>query len=201
MSVRPASFDNLVRLMGRFPSLGPKSAARIALWLLRQPPEAAAALATAITDLRSNVRRCETCFIYAEGPECGICSDAQRDRATLCVVEDTVDAWRLESTGRFTGLYHVLGGALSPLDRIGVDELTIAALERRVKKAGSGFKEIILATDFDTEGNATAAYIADSLQGSGVRVTRLAYGLPVGGELEYSDDATLTHALSGRREV
>lgn len=127
--------------------------------------------------------------------------DSSRDRSVICVVEETPDAWRIESTRRYKGLYHVLGGVLSPLDGVSIDDLTIGALVSRVRTAATKVDEVILATDFDTEGNATASYTAECLSNAGARVTRLAFGLPAGGELAYTNEATIAHAMDGRREI
>ncbi|MEK8023243.1 MAG: recombination mediator RecR [Candidatus Hydrogenedentota bacterium] len=197
--MRPPAFERLVDALSRFPSIGPKTAARIALWLLNQPPEASERIARAITEARQTIRRCRICFQYAEDELCPVCADPARDKSILCVVEEAVDVWSFERTGRYRGTYHVLGGAISPLDGIGPDELTVQALLERVADPAQGIAEVILATDPDTEGNATALFIADHLPRSRVKVSRLAHGLPVGGELAYSDDATLAEALAGRR--
>lgn len=196
--IRPASFDRLVDAIGRFPSIGPKTATRIALWLLRKPPAVAEEIATALVEARRAIKKCSICFQYSESDLCPVCSDHQRDRSTICVVEEAIDVWSFERTGRYRGVYHVLGGAISPLDGIGPDTLTIPALFERMHDPA--LKEVILATDPDTEGNATALYIAAE-SGSKVKFTRLAHGLPVGGELAYSDEATLTEALMGRRTL
>lgn len=201
MKNRPAAFEELVNAIARFPSIGRKSAARIGIWLLKQPRERVEEIADALVKARTSLGPCKKCFLYCEAGECGVCGDSSRDRSLLCVVAETEDAWRIESTGEYRGLYHVLGGLLSPLDGVGVEDLTIGALLARVGAAEGGIREVILATDFDTEGNATAAYIGDVLTRRNTRVTRLAYGLPVGAELSYSDDATLAHALHGRRQI
>lgn len=201
MNNRPTSFTTLVEAIAKFPSIGPKSATRIALWLLRRPPEVSNEIAVAITKARATIRSCQTCHQLAEEIECPVCADGSRDRTKICVVEDTVDAWSIEETGDFAGLYHVLGGVLSPLDGIGIDELNIESLIARVKSSDNQVEEIILATDFDTEGNATSSYIAECFENTSIKITRLAYGLPAGGELSHSSHATLTHALAGRREL
>ncbi len=200
MPIRPPAFDRLVESIARLPGIGPRSATRMALWLLDRPSSVAEEIARSLVQDRAAIRRCGACGQYSEEETCAICSDPGRDRSLLCVVEEAVDVWSFERTGRYKGLYHVLGGALSPLDGIGPDELAIAPLLERVRDAHLPFEEIILATDPDTEGNATAYYIADLLKGLPQRVSRLAHGLPVGGELAYSDEATLGEALKGRRD-
>lgn len=201
MSIRPESFDRLSDAIARFPSIGKRTASRIALWLLKQPPATAGEIALAISEGRKLLHQCEICYLHTENSPCVVCSSTQRDRTQLCVVAETADAWRIEETGRFQGLYHVLGGLLSPLDGIGLEELTIEPLLRRVKRSEEAIGEVILATDFDTEGNATAAFLSEALGSSDVRVSRLAFGLPVGAELLHSDDATLAHAFSGRTQI
>lgn len=199
MSIRPPSFDRLVDAISRFPSIGPKSAARIALWLLNKPASVSEEIAHALIEARRAIKRCVTCFQYSEADECPVCADSSRDRSIICVVEEAIDVWSFERTGRFRGVYHVLGGAISPLDGIGPDQLSIRPLFDRLRDPG--VKEAILATDPDTEGNATALYIAGNSNFQHVKFTRLAHGLPVGGELAYSDEATLAEALAGRKAL
>lgn len=201
MTIRPASFDRLVDAIAQFPTIGPKTATRIALWLLNKPEAVSAEIARMLVEARKTIRRCRVCHQYADAELCPVCSDSQRDRSLLCVVEEAVDVWSFERTGRFRGIYHVLGGAISPLDGVGPDDLSIPSLLARLRAPESQVREIILATDPDTEGNATALYLADLLASSGIKVSRLAHGIPVGGELAYSDDATLAEALMGRRTV
>lgn len=201
MAIRPKAFDELVASIARLPGIGPKSAARVALWLLAQPASTAQSIAGALTESRERIRPCDECRIYSEGSLCPVCGDAQRDRAIVCVVEESVDAWRIEETGCYRGLYHVLGGVLSPLDGVGIEDLEIASLVGRLQRPDRTMQEVILATDFDTEGNATALYLAEILARLGLKTTRPAYGLPAGGELAYSNDTTLIHALSGRQPV
>jgi recombination protein RecR len=201
MTIRPASFDRLVDAIAQFPTIGPKTATRIALWLLNKPETVSTEIARMLVEARRTIRRCRICHQYTDAELCPVCSDPQRDRSLLCVVEEAVDVWSFERTGRFRGIYHVLGGAISPLDGVGPNDLSIPSLLERVRGSDSSVREVILATDPDTEGNATALYLADVLSSTGVKVSRLAHGIPVGGELAYSDDATLAEALMGRRPV
>lgn len=200
MSGRPPAFEKLVAALARFPTIGPKTAGRIALWLLDQPPAVSEEIASSLLAARQAIRRCRVCHQYAETELCPVCSDPGRDRSIILVVEEAVDAWSFERTRRHHGLYHVLGGALSPLDGVGPEDLFVDALVDRVVEgieAGT-LKEVVLATDPDTEGVATAGYVAERLAGTGVRLTRLARGLPIGADLAHSDEATLGEALAGR---
>jgi recombination protein RecR len=189
----------LIDELGRLPGIGPKSAQRIAFHLLKLPPQDAARLATAITEAKAKVRFCERCWNVAEGSECGICADDQRDTTMLCVVEEARDIVALEKTGEFRGRYHVLLGAISPIDGIGPEQLKVRELLLRLEP--EGVQEVILCTNPNIEGEATALYLARLLAPLGVKVTRLASGLPVGGDLEYADELTLGRALEGRREI
>jgi len=189
----------LIDELGRLPGIGPKSAQRIAFHLLKLPPQDAARLANAITEAKAKVRFCERCWNVAEGPECGICADDQRDTTVICVVEEARDIVALEKTGEFRGRYHVLLGAISPIDGIGPEELKVRELLLRLEP--EGVQEVILCTNPNIEGEATALYLARLLGPLGVKVTRLASGLPVGGDLEYADELTLGRALEGRREM
>ncbi len=189
----------LIDELGRLPGIGPKSAQRIAFHLLKLPPEDAARLAQAITEAKTRVRFCERCWNVSEGTECGICADDGRDHTVVCVVEEARDIVALEKTGEFRGRYHVLLGAISPIDGIGPDQLKIKEL--LVRLAPEGIEEVILCTNPNVEGEATALYLARLLKPLGPRITRLASGLPVGGDLEYADELTLGRALEGRREV
>jgi recombination protein RecR len=192
------SVDNLVAQLTRLPGIGSRTAQRLAFHLLSTQKEEALALAGAIADVKERVRFCRECGNLTEDELCGICLDPRRDRTVVCVVEQPVDVISLERTHEYRGLYHVLGGALSPLDGIDPDDLRMDELFRRVES--DGVVEVVLATNPNTTGEATASFIADRLR-SRVRVTRLASGLPVGGDLEYADEITLGRALSGRREV
>jgi recombination protein RecR len=192
------SVDNLIAQLARLPGVGQRTAQRLAFHLLKASPEEAGALADAIREVKEKIGFCERCFNLAEGPLCTICADARRDQSVICVVEDPSDVVALERTHEFRGLYHVLGGALSPIDGVDPEHLRIAELLARID--GHAVSEVLLATNPTMTGEATAAYIADRLRGR-VRLTRLASGLPVGGDLEYADEVTLGRALAGRREL
>jgi recombination protein RecR len=190
--------ENLVAQLTRLPGIGTRTAHRLAFHLLRAPKDEAGALAGAIAEVKERVRFCNECGNLTEDEVCGICRDERRDRTVICVVEQPVDLFSLERTHEFRGLYHVLGGALSPIDGVEPGDLRIDELVQRVER--NGVAEVVLATNPNMTGEATAAYLADKLRGR-VRVTRLASGLPVGGDLEYADEVTLGRALSGRREM
>ena len=192
--VEPVS--RLVDEFSRLPGIGPKTAQRLTYHLLRMPAEQAKALAEAIVQVKDKVRLCSVCYNVTESDPCEVCSSAGRDRSIICVVEEPLDVLALERTGSYIGLYHVLHGALSPVDGIGPGELKIDALVKRVQ--AGGVQEVILATNPNVEGEATATYISRLLAPKGVKLTRLARGLPVGGDLEYADDVTLKRALEGR---
>jgi len=190
--------DNLVAQLTRLPGIGTRTAQRLTFHLLSVPPEEANALAIAITDAKERVRFCRECGNLTEEEVCAVCLDPRRDRSIVCVVEQPVDVVSLERTHEYRGLYHVLGGSLSPLDGVDPSDLRIGQLLHRVEQGG--IEEVVLATNPNMTGEATAAYLADRLRDR-VRVTRLASGLPVGGDLEYADEVTLGRALSGRRPV
>ena len=190
--------DNLVAQLSRLPGVGQRTAQRLAFHLLSAPKQEALALATAIEEVKERVRFCSECGNLTEEERCSICTDARRDRSVVCVVEQPVDVISIERTHEYRGLYHVLGGSLSPLDGVEPEHLRIDELLRRVGAGGIG--EVVLATNPNMTGEATAAYVADRLRDR-VRVTRLASGLPVGGDLEYADEVTLGRALAGRREL
>jgi len=190
--------DNLVAQLTRLPGVGTRTAQRLAFHLLRADKDEALALATAIEEVKERVRFCRECGNLTEDEVCGICLDARRDRTVVCVVEQPADLISIERTAEYRGLYHVLGGALSPLDGVEPEHLRIDELLARVSR--NGVTEVVLATNPNMTGEATAAYLADRLRGR-VRVTRLASGLPVGGDLEYADEVTLGRALAGRREM
>ena len=194
----PESVQRLVEAFSRLPGIGPKTASRLTYHLLRQPPDEANSLADAVRDLKAKTRLCEVCFNITEASPCLICKSDERDRAILCVVEEPLDVLAMERTRDFGGLYHVLHGAISPMDGIGPEDLKIRELIARVQ-TGS-VREVILATNPSLEGENTAMYLHKKLAPS-VKVTRLARGLPVGGDLEYADEVTLSHALEGRREM
>ena len=190
--------DNLVAQLTKLPGVGQRTAQRLAFHLLSRSKDEALALATAIEDVKERVRFCSECGNLTEDELCGICTDARRDHTTICVVEQPADLVSLERTHEYRGLYHVLGGSLSPLDGVEPEHLRIDELLRRVER--NGVQEVVLATNPNMTGEATAAFLADRLRGQ-VRVTRLASGLPVGGDLEYADEVTLGRALAGRREM
>ena len=190
--------ENLVSQLTRLPGVGTRTAQRLAFHLLRVSKDEAGALAEAIGEVKERVRFCDECGNLTEEAVCEICRDARRDRALVCVVEQPADLISLERTAEYRGLYHVLGGALSPIDGVEPEHLRIDELLRRVDR--NGIQEVVLATNPNMTGEATAAYLADRLRGR-VRVTRLASGLPVGGDLEYADEVTLGRALTGRRDM
>jgi len=191
--------QTLIDELGRLPGVGPKSAQRIAFHLLKIPAEDVARLATAIAEAKARVRFCARCWNVAEDELCPICSDDRRDPSLLCVVEESRDIVAVEKTGEFRGRYHVLLGAMNPLEGIGPEQLKIKELFARIEP--EGVQEVILCTNPNTEGEVTAMYIARMMKPLGVKVTRIASGLPVGGDLEYADELTLGRALEGRRDV
>lgn len=194
------SLRRLIDELGKLPGVGPKSAQRIAFYLLKVPTEDATRLAQAIVDLKENTQLCPICFNVAETDSlCPICLDGRRSTATLCVVEDPRDIVAVERTGQFHGRYHVLHGALNPLEGVGPDQLKVRELLARLEP--EGVEEVILCTNPNLEGEATALYLAKLLTPLGLKVTRIASGLPVGGDLEYADELTLGRALEGRRTV
>ncbi|HWB69892.1 MAG TPA: recombination mediator RecR [Solirubrobacterales bacterium] len=194
----PAPLARLVVELSRLPGIGQRTAQRLAFHLLRAEDGEAEALAAAIQEVKEKVGLCEECFNLSEGPRCRICTDATRDRSLICVVEEPADVIPIERTHEYRGLYHVLGGALSPIDGIDPEDLKIDELMERV--AGGEVREVVLATNPTTTGEATALHIADRLRGS-VAVTRLASGLPVGADLEHADEVTLGKALAGRQSL
>lgn len=189
----------LIEEFGRLPGIGPKSASRLAYHLLRAPREQALGLAEAILEVKERITLCSQCFNITESDPCELCRDAARDRGLICVVEEPLDALALERTGEYRGLYHILHGAISPVDGIGPDKLRIRELLERVDRDRP--QEVILATNPNIEGDATAMYIARQLVPKGVSISRPASGLPVGGDLEYADEVTLGRALVGRRAL
>ena len=191
--------QDLIDELGRLPGVGPKSAQRIAFHLLKVEPADAERLARAIHEVKAKVHFCKVCFNVAEGELCRICRDPRRDPSLVCVVEEPRDLVAVERTQEFKGRYHVLGGAISPIEGIGPDDLRIRELLRRLES--EGVREVILATNPNIEGEATAMYLARLLKPLVAKVTRIASGLPVGGDLEYADELTLGRALEGRREV
>ncbi len=195
----PAPLANLINELSKLPGIGAKSASRLAYGILRKPEGEAEALAEAILDVRRRIIRCSVCNTLTDADPCAICSDERRDRSLLCVVEEAWNIPTVEASRDFRGVYHVLLGTLSPLKGVGPDEIDVAGVVRRV--AAGGFREVILATNPNVEGEATAMYVAQQLHPHGVRVTRLGFGLPVGGDLEYADQVTMAKALEGRREI
>jgi recombination protein RecR len=195
----PRALANLIYELEKLPGVGPKTAQRLALHLLRASGDDAAALVAAISEVKQKIRDCRICFNYTDEEICGVCADANRDEGVLCVVGDARDLLAMERAGGFRGRYHVLGGLISPMDGIGPESLRIAELIARVKEGK--VREVILATNPTVEGDATALYIAGLLKPLGVKATRIALGLPVGGDLDYADDVTITRAVEGRTEI
>ena len=190
----------LIDEFSRLPGIGPKTASRLAFYLLRAPEEQAQSLADALRELRQRTTFCSVCFNITENDPCLICTDEKRERSVICVVEEPLDVIAIERTRDYRGLYHVLHGTIAPVEGIGPDELRIAELVRRLEGAPA-VQEVIIATNPNMEGEATAMYIARQMEGRGVRVTRLARGLPMGGDLEYADELTLSRALAGRQVI
>ncbi|GAA0913704.1 recombination mediator RecR [Virgisporangium aurantiacum] len=193
------AIQDLIDELGRLPGVGPKSAQRIAFYVLSADPVDVKRLSMALQRVKDQVRFCTTCFNVAESEQCRICRDPRRHDEAICVVEEPKDVVAIEKTGEFRGRYHVLGGAINPLEGIGPDNLRIRELMTRLQSGE--IKELILATDPNTEGEATATYLALMVKPMGLRVTRLASGLPVGGDLEYADEITLGRAFEGRRQI
>ena len=201
-SLRPPSalarpLARLIDELSKLPGVGPKTAQRLAYHILRAPAMDAEALAAAVRSVKTDLRYCGICFNIAEADPCAVCSSDERERRVVCVVEEPLDVLAVERTGQFKGVYHVLHGAISPVNGVRPDDLRIAELASRVRSGG--VDEVILATNPNLEGEATAMYIAQLLAGSSARVTRLARGLPMGGDLEYADEVTVSRALEGRR--
>ncbi|MHB1313245.1 MAG: recombination mediator RecR [Gemmatimonadaceae bacterium] len=194
-----SAIDDLVTELSRLPTIGRKSALRLTYHLLKQPAEQSYRLAQALTTLAEKVKPCTRCFNLTEQPLCAICADPRRDQSLVCVVEEASDIGAIERSSEYRGAYHVLGGRLAPIDGIGPDDLTIAALVTRV--AAGGIREVILATNAKLEGEATALYIQQQLAHTGVVMSRIARGLPVGGDLEYADGVTIAQSLSSRRTL
>lgn len=199
MRAVPEPVSRLIDEFSRLPGIGPKTASRLTFYLLRSPEEQSRSLAEAIQQLRERIILCSVCFNITETDPCGICQDMSRDRSLICVVEEPLDVLAIERTGEYHGLYHVLHGAISPMDGIGPEEIRARELLERLKSGQ--VSEVLLATNPNLEGEATAMYLARQIAPLGIRVTRLARGLPVGGDLEYADIVTLTQALEGRREI
>ena len=192
----------LIEALARLPGIGPKTAQRLTYHILRAPEAEARTLAAALIAIREEVGYCESCFNFSTGPLCPICADASRDESRVCVVEEPLDVLAIERTGAFRGRYHVLHGAISPMDGIGPDRLRVRELLDRAAdrcRLGEPYEEVVLATNPTLEGEATAMYLAERLQGDVTSITRIARGIPVGGDLEYADEVTLVRAMQGRR--
>lgn len=194
-----SAIDDLVTELSRLPTIGRKSAMRLTYFLLRQPTDQAKRLAAALVALGEKIRPCDECGNLTEISPCALCADPRRDRSVICVVEEASDIPAIERTGEFRGLYHVLGGRLAPLDGVGPDDLAVGGLLRRV--TAGGVAEVIVATNPKLEGEATALYLQEQLREAGVVVSRLARGLPIGGDLEYADGVTIVQALAARRAM
>lgn len=194
----PRALDDLIEAFSSLPGIGRKSAARLAFFLLKRPVEDSRDIAQRIVNARESLKPCKICGNLADSAKCDICGDNSRDSSLICVVEEPSDVTAIESTGEYRGLYHVLGGALSPLDGVGPDDLNISSLKKRI---GEGPVEIILATNPTTEGEATASYLLSILSGKNIKLTRIARGLPAGGSLEYADKNTLARALENRTKL
>src|SRR5262245_4344019 len=199
MAYYPEPVARLIELLQRLPGIGPKTAQRLTFFLLKQPADQVAGLADSLTQLKALIVHCSVCFNVTQENPCRICGDPRRDSRVLCVVEEPNDLLALEKTGEFRGRYHVLLGALSPLDGIGPEDLKVRELLTRLER--EPVEEIILATNPSVEGEATAIYLAKLLKPFALRITRIARGLPVGGDLEYADEVTLSKALEGRRDM
>lgn len=199
MGYNAAPLEKLIEEFGKFPGIGRKGATRMAYQVLSMSDEDAAALASAIQNAHTKLHRCRICQNYTEAEICPICASAKRDTSVICVVADPKDVVAMERSREYQGLYHVLHGVISPMNHVGPDDLHIKSLVERV--AAGGIHEVIMATNPDTEGEATAMYLSRLIRPFGVKVTRLAYGIPVGSHLEYADDATLMRALEGRQEM
>jgi recombination protein RecR len=195
----PEALERLVQEFSRLPGVGPKTAQRLAFHVLRVDRQRAESLAQAVLDVKERIGYCSRCYNIAEGELCSICASARRDRSLLCVVESALDLIAIEKTAEFQGLYHVLHGVISPIDGVGPDQIHVPQLLERVRD--EGISEVIIATNADIEGEATAVYLHRALSPLGVTVSRPAHGLPVGGDLEYADELTLARALSGRRSL
>jgi recombination protein RecR len=200
MDTTPRAVTQLIEEFHRLPGIGPKTAQRLTFYLLRAPKEQAEALAKALTLLKERIVTCSVCSNIAEEDPCAICRDESRDQSMICVVEEPLDVLAIERTREYHGLYHVLHGAISPVEGIGPEDLRIQELLDRLQRNGS-VREVVLATNPNLEGEATAMYLERLIKPLGIRLTRLARGLPVGGDLEYADEVTLTRALEGRREM
>lgn len=198
--ILPKSIDRLTEQLSRLPGIGPKSASRLTFSLLSRPKEITKELSEAIAGLKEGLKNCPNCYLITDQDLCVICGDAKRDQSVLCVVEESLDVVAIESSHGFRGFYHVLGGVISPIDGIGPDQLSIKELISRVKKS-KDLREIIIATNPSLEGEATSLYISEQLKSLPIKISRIARGLPSGGDLEYADEITLQRALEGRQVV
>jgi recombination protein RecR len=197
----PPAMTRLVKELSRLPGIGEKTASRLAFNLLNRPRDEVIALAEALLEMKERVGLCAECFALSDAPRCRICDDPEREHDLICVVEGPADLMAIERARTFSGIYHVLHGAIAPLDGIGPDDIKIGELLARLRDGEDAVREVIIATNATVEGEATALYLAKMLKPIGIRATRLARGLPAGGDLEYSDSATLNSALSGRRDL
>jgi len=195
----PKPLETLIRELGRLPSIGRKTAERLAFYILSQDEEMAERLSGAILEAKRRIRRCKICYNYAEEELCPICADPARDRSIICVVSQPQELWKLEKTNEYRGLYHVLGGLISPVDGVTPEDLRIAELLERLQ--GGEVREVILALDPKVEGEATAMYLARQIRPLGIKVTQIAHGVPLGRDLEFADELTLSQALRGRAEL
>lgn len=195
----PTSLERVINEFGKLPGIGPKSAQRLAFYLLKKESLDINSLADAVRALKTDITFCSQCHNMAESDPCSICADTNRDRNIICIVEEPLDALAIDKTGHYKGLFHILGGVLNPMEGIGADKLNIADLQKRIEDLG--VKEIIIATNPTLEGETTAMHIAKFLNGVDVKITRIARGLPMGGDLEYADEITLSRALDGRRDI
>ena len=193
----PSSLIQLIRELGKLPGIGPKSAQRLAFYLFNQPEEEIKTLANALIEAKQKLKQCKSCFNITDQDECSVCTDLRRNKKLICIVEQPADLLAIERSGEYDGLYHVLHGALSPMNGIGPDQLTIQPFVTRLKEV----EEVILATSTTVEGEATAMYLAKMVADLNITTSRIAYGLPVGGDLEYADEVTLGKAIAHRREL
>lgn len=195
------SLDRLIRALRRLPGVGPRQAERFATYFLRTSQGEMEEFVNALVEVKQGVKLCKECFAYSETELCEICSDQDRDRSIICVVEDPQDIESLEKTGAFKGLYHVLHGAISPMEGRGAEQVKVRELVERIRKSPVAIKEVILATDPDSDGETTALYLADLLRGLVPQITRIGYGVPLGGDIDYIDEMTLGYSLKGRTKL
>ena len=195
------SLDRLVRALRRLPGVGPRQAERFAAYFLRAPQGEVEEFVTALSNMKQGVKLCHICHAYSETDICSLCADPDRDHSTICVVEDPQDIEAIEKTGAFNGVYHVLHGAISPMEGRGAEQVKVKELLERVEQAEPPVQEVILATDPDNEGETTALYLADLLRGMVARVSRIGYGVPLGGDIDYLDEMTLGYSLKGRTKI